>query len=427
MTASSIRILQVSAADIGGGAERVASDLHRSYLARGLEARLVVGQRSSDTPNVYEIATPTAPTLGRARRRLARALADPHYLPDKLRGLEDFSFPASRRLLEIPPAHPDVLHLHNLHGAYFDLRALPTLTHAVPTVVTLHDTWLLAGHCAYAMGCERWRTGCGRCPDLGRPLALTRDSTAANWRRKRDLYRRSRLVVAGPSRWVLDAAASSMLAEATIEQVLVPNGVDTDIFAPGNRERARAEVGLPKDAFIMAFSSAGGAVSPFKDMATILRALPAIAEGFAGSDLRILAIGAADASGDERVITVPFSADPRSVARMLNAADVYVHMAHGENFPLAILEAQACGLPVVASAVGGIPETFVPGVTGLLVPEGDHSALARAVLALAHDRARLQAMGVAGALHIRESHTLDRMAEAYLALYSRMRETDARR
>ncbi|MHB1322813.1 MAG: glycosyltransferase [Coriobacteriia bacterium] len=423
MTASSIRILQVSAADIGGGAERVASDLHRSYLARGLEAWLAVGQRKGDTPNVYEIATPAASTFSRARRRLARALADPHYLPDKLRGLEDFSFPATRRLLEIPPAHPDVLHLHNLHGAYFDLRALPTLTHAVPTVVTLHDTWLLAGHCAYAMGCERWKTGCGRCPDLGRPLALTRDSTAANWRRKRDLYRRSRLVVAGPSRWVLDAAAASMLAEATIEQVLVPNGVDTDIFAPGSRERARAEVGLPKDAFIMAFSSAGGDVSPFKDMATILRALPAIAEGFAGSDLRMLAIGAADASGDERVITVPFSADPRGVARILNAADVYVHMAHGENFPLAILEAQACGLPVVASAVGGIPETLVPGVTGLLVPEGDHAALADAIVSLGRNEPRLRSMAAAAVEHVRGRHSIDAMTDAYLRLYARVSET----
>src|SRR5437773_269549 len=70
--------------------------------------------------------------------RLARAARDPHVAWDFVRGREDFRWPATRRLLDLSPGVPDVLHLHNLHGAYFDLRRLPRLAGAIPTVLTLH-------------------------------------------------------------------------------------------------------------------------------------------------------------------------------------------------------------------------------------------------------------------------------------------------
>ncbi len=80
-------------------------------------------------------------------------------LLDTLRGREDFRFPASHRVLELPPRPPDVLHLHNLHGGYFDLRVLPELSARQPTVVTMHDEWLYTGHCAYTLDSERWLDG----------------------------------------------------------------------------------------------------------------------------------------------------------------------------------------------------------------------------------------------------------------------------
>lgn len=113
--------------------------------------------------------------------RLAQTLADPQRAFDRWRGREDFSFPYDR-----PNLRPttDILHLHNLHGGYFDLRQLPRLSQTLPTFITLHDTWLLSGHCAYSNGCQRWQIGCGHCPDLTLYPATPRDATAQNWQRK---------------------------------------------------------------------------------------------------------------------------------------------------------------------------------------------------------------------------------------------------
>jgi len=429
MNPADMCILQVSPSDTGGGAERIASDLHRRYTERDLNAWLAVGARHADGPRTLLLSPPAPAGESHMRTRMRRALADPNYAIDRARGLEDFSFPATRRLLDLTPSRPDVLHLHNLHGAYFDLRALPHLTHAVPTLVTLHDTWLTAGHCAYTLGCERWRTGCGHCPDLARPIALQRDSSAANWRRKRELLGRSHVWIAGPSQWVLDRVAGSILEPAVVEARLVPNGIDTDTFRPGSAADARRELGIEPGAFVVAFAAQAADRSPFKDLAAIRRAIPRIADGLAARQVLLVALGAdvAQTTREGDTLLVPHVGEPAGVARYLQATDVYVHMAHAETLGLAILEAQACGVPVVASAVGGIPEALVDGTTGLLVPEADDVALAAAVLSLAEDPARRTAMSEAGTRHVREHHSLDVMVDAYLALYEAMTETGVHR
>jgi hypothetical protein len=112
-----VRILQISTADVGGGAEAVALSLHRGLRERGHEAVLAVGYRRTREEGVVEI--------GGAGSRRGRALRDPGVLLDALRGHEDFRFPKSRRVLELASWTPDVVHVHNLHGGYFDLRVLP--------------------------------------------------------------------------------------------------------------------------------------------------------------------------------------------------------------------------------------------------------------------------------------------------------------
>src|SRR4051794_18111396 len=111
-----MRILQVSTMDQAGGAERVAWNLFHSYRSRGHDSWMAVGYKKSSESGVFEIAS-NARWLKRIRR-----------LPDIIRGFESFCFPGTASLLRITPGVPDVLHCHNLHGNYFDLRMLPSLS-----------------------------------------------------------------------------------------------------------------------------------------------------------------------------------------------------------------------------------------------------------------------------------------------------------
>ena len=118
------------------------------------------------------------------------------------------------------------------------------------------------------------------------------------------------------------------------------------------------------------------------------------------------------------------------MARWLRAADVYVHPARADTFPLAILEALACGTPVVATRVGGIPEQVralgeVDDPTGALVDCGDDEALAETLRRLLEDRDLRLRLGEAGARDARSRFGAKRQVRAYLELYDEVVTTSS--
>jgi glycosyltransferase involved in cell wall biosynthesis len=108
------------------------------------------------------------------------------------------------------------------------------------------------------------------------------------------------------------------------------------------------------------------------------------------------------------------------VDRVLVSADVFVLSSDSEGLPMSILEAMAAGLPVVATAVGGVPECVDDGVTGLLVPARDPQAFADALAALLEDPERRRAMGEAGRARARTSFALAAFVDAHAQLYRRL-------
>jgi len=408
-----LSVLHVNTLDEGGGAASVAQGLSRALEARGHRSWLAVGRRTSDDSEVFTIPDERRAayrltgytTVQRTLNRLAgsspgrgwgwfsrslRLATHPRALVDRLAGHEDFRFPGTYDLLNLAPGVPTLVHCHNLHGGFFDLRALSWLSHEVPTALTLHDSWLLTGHCAHSFECDRWTNGCGSCPDLSIYPAIRRDATARNWARKREIYGRSRLYVTTPSTWLMERARRSMLWRSVALSRVIPNGVDLSTFGPGSRDEARREVDLPAANQIILLMS-GRHDAPWTDAHTLNGAVDIIAE--LNPSAMFVAIG----DDTKRLIgrhaqvrTVPYERDPHRLAKYYRAADVYLHCARASTCPLSILEALACGTPVVAREVGGIREqvrstdSSMPA-TGILVRQPNPLLLARAVLALLDD------------------------------------------
>lgn len=409
-------VLTVSTSDGGGGAERIARELHERYLAAGHNARLAVGRMrlggvaTREIPNrarrciwarSWQAIADSLPqrSAGFHLARLLRGpVAEPRRALSRARGEEDFDFPGTREAFTTGNAAPDVAHLHNLHGDYFDLRVLPEWSARVPIVLSLHDAWMLSGHCAHSFGCDRWMTGCGECPALWIHPAVPRDATAFNWERKRDLYARSRLHVGVPCEWLANRVRTSILAPAVQSIRVIPYGVDLDVYnPPTDRAVLRRELGLNPTGVVFAIFANALYDRAWKDGTMFRTALaqtgPAsasaewIAIGEAGPDITI---------GGVRLRRVPSDQDDRKFARWFQAADAYVHPARADTFPLVNLEAQACGAAVIATAVDGIPEQLVHAsvaavaagrppatATGILTPAGNAMAMAQAVEAYA--------------------------------------------
>lgn len=437
MVEKELRILQVSTADIGGGAEKVASDLFHAYRRRGFDSSLAVGMKVTADPDVIPIpnesqrsqwaklwlgpgAKTEAPNQVTQLARLSMKVAEPWRTVQQLIGREDFDFPGSWQLLKLNRSPPTIVHCHNLHGDYFDLRALPWLTSQLPVFFTLHDAWLLSGHCAHSFECDRWVTGCGNCPDLTIYPAIRRDATAYNWRRKRDIFQASQIFLATPCRWLMDKVNESILRPAIQEAKVIPYGIDTSIFRPLPKSKARAMLGLSPEARVLLFTANRIRTSIWKDYAVLREAVTRAAAQTKTGKLVFIALGEEAPSenlGEAEVRFIPFQRNPEDVARFYQAADIYVHAARADTFPNAILEALACGTPVVATAIGGIPEQIEHGQTGFLVPPGDAPSMTRAIIELLDNDDLRERMGKMAAETAQVRFSLDREVDDYLGWY----------
>ncbi len=441
MSEQNLRILQVSTFDAIGGAEKVAWNLFQSYRERGHASWLAVGHKLGSDPDVLliphdkqhqrlshfwmdkysNLGSTTRHTNSDSKlRSLFNILAEPARAIDRYRGLEDFRFPGTWDLLKLTQYPPDILHCHNLHGRYFDLRALPWFSKQIPVVLTLHDAWLLSGHCAHSFGCERWKIGCGQCPDLGIEPSVPRDATAHNWARKRTIYEQSRIYISTPSHWLMQKIEQSMLAPAVIEARVIPNGVDLTVFHPDDKKAVRFGLNIPQDAVVLLFTANNIRHNMWKDYQTVRAAIALVADWLHDRVALFIALGedaAAEHIGQVELRFVPYQKDSAIVARYYQAADVYIHAAHADTFPNTVLEALACAIPVVATAVGGIPEQIVDGQTGYLTPAGDAQALASRIIKLLSDDISRKYMSIEAAKDALSRFDLQMQVDAYLEWY----------
>lgn len=344
---------------------------------------MFVRYRTSRDPDVDVVAPGNWAKADRYVDALTRRLA-----------LQYLYFPSGHRLRRHPwIGQADVLQLYNTHGSYLSHRILPALAAGRPVVWRLSDLWPLTGHCAYSGDCERWQVGCGSCPDLGTYPPLPFDTTALLWRIKQAVYRRfASLTIVAPSSWSEQAARRSPLF-SDLETVRIPNGLDLSRFQPGDRAEARARFGIPDSAICLLFNAHVAIDNPRKGTQLLERALRMLP---AGRDIRLLVAGQGSEKWRDRipqpVIPLGFVTEDATIHAANLAADITVLPSTVENLPNTLLEALACGLPVIAFNAGGIGDAVVDGITGLLVEPNNPAALAAAIDRLAGDSAVRQAM-----------------------------------
>lgn len=296
-------------------------------------------------------------------------------LPDPLNG-------------NLPPA--EIYNLHWVVGLIDSSRFFARLDPAMPLVWTLHDMNPFTGGCHYAMGCERFTEACGACPQLG--SNSDDDFSARIYRRKANaLANRATLTtrIVALSRWLQgEASRSGLLGRFQVDRI--PNGLDTDVFTPRARATARDVFGLPPRGKVVLFV-ADSVVNQRKGFDLLQEALYGLP---ADRPVTLAAIGAgADAAfGGCDIVGLGRIDNERLMSFAYSAADLFVLPTRADNLPNVVLESMACGTPVVAFDVGGVPDMVRPGETGLLAAPEDVAALREAIVTLLDDnglRARL--------------------------------------
>ena len=207
------------------------------------------------------------------------------------------------------------------------------------------------------------------------------------------------------------------------ELLSVPNGIRIGHFSAAaevRRAALRNVLGLTPATRII---GTVGRLNPVKDQATLLRAFARLHEACADTALVLVGDGALRAALEAQAATagigdaVRFLGDRGDVQQLLRGFDVFVLSSLSEGYSMALLEACASGLPIVATDVGGNREIVVDGRNGLLVPAARDDALAEAISALLRDPARTAEMGRAGRDWALREASVETMAGRYDALY----------
>jgi glycosyltransferase involved in cell wall biosynthesis len=263
-----------------------------------------------------------------------------------------------------------------------------------------------------------------------RPLIMSRVSL--NWYQKRDailriferrvLHRMVDVVICNSAAIRQDLIVEGVAASKIH---LISNGIDLQEFsgADVDREQARERLGISQGALVLTVVAS---LQSYKGHADLLQALQLVRDRLPAGWV-LLAPGR-DVDGNLDLMRrlseelglstcARFLGERDDIADILRAADIHLSASHTEGFPNNILEAMCTGLPVIATAVGGVPEMVADGVTGLLVPPRDPEAMGRALDLLAGDPARRAAMGNQGR-NLALSFSIERSANAFAQVYA---------
>ncbi|AQG80756.1 glycosyltransferase family 4 protein [Spirosoma montaniterrae] len=384
-----MNVVHLSTYHLFGGAAVAATRLHRAMLklrelGASVNSTLLVG-----TSARQEAHKPEDGVVFLANNFLAEQTAFGRFVAERLYFLPferdravrfQFSPAAFGANLNFHPAiqQADVLHLHWINFGYLSLSTLQTLFDlGKPVVWTLHDQWAFTGGCHYTRGCNHYLNHCRQCPYLKNPGE--HDLAYRIFERKLRLFENADVHFAPPSRWLADDAMRSKLLRR-FPFTVIPYAIDQETFRPIDRTRANERLGLPNTNRPRLLFGSANVTDPRKGFRYFAEALTRLREQQPDLDPEILVFGKGRSYLLDELpypvqhLGVLTSAD--DVVAAYNAAEAMVVPSLEDNLPNTVIEALACGTPVVAFGTGGIPEMIDHQQNGYLAAVGSAQELA---------------------------------------------------
>lgn len=382
-----------------GGMETQARNMSGSFRAAGIPVIILTRRIGADLPRADELdGTPvyrTGPTGRSSRLRWAfAATCIPQLI--RLRGRYDVILVPGFRALGIP---------------------------AVLVSKLLRKKCVLKAESSGEMSGEFFTGGLER-------MKLKRSSALVRF----GLFLRNRLLAradafASLSREQTAEFTANGVRESKI--VVIPQSVRTDVFHPvsnDERQKLRAKLGLPASAPVVIYT---GRIVSYKGLPLLLEAWPKILEKHPGARLVACGAGGVDVFNCEAGVqsfvrerglegSVLLTGAIANVDEYLKAADLYALPTQNEAFPLALLEAMACGLAAVSTPVGGIPDILRDGENGLLVGPGSEPELRAAILRLLDDAALRKKLGSEALRTANENYARETVTARYVELFRRL-------
>lgn len=361
-----MRVLHINTTDITGGAGIAAFRLHNALRKEGIESFMLVQSKKSD--NNFIIKSSNVPYINKFRFELDRFPLR-SVLKNK-QSIFSLSIIPEKLNEKIKKIKPDIIHLHWITGGFVKIENIEKYN--IPIIWSLHDMWPFTGGCHYDNECKKYESNCIDCPLLNKNNNLS----VKVFNRKQKTYNNTKdLYINGLSKWIANCAQKSTLFSA--KKVLnIPNGIDINEFFPLNKKEAKEQLSFPENKKVILFGAVAATVDKRKGFDLLQEAL----KGMKLKMDKILTVFGSSQKQEMELDGLSYHylgriSGNKLLRTIYSAADVVVIPSRQENLSNVVLEALACGTPVVAFDIGGMPDMIKHKKNGYLAKEFNTSDL----------------------------------------------------
>lgn len=343
-------------------------DLQISLNSLGHNSYHFVMEKLGNDPNTISIINSDESHIRSMMRKLEYELSTNNLL-----------FPFGKFLADFKEYQvADIAHFHLIHNHFLSVFDIPMLTKLVPTIWTVHDPWMVTGHCVHPRGCSGWINGCENCLILDDPaFPMQVDKASQMWEIKRQIFNSIDIDLVVSSKFMEDYVRTSPLTSHFKNIHMIPFGIRVEEFQKTTKVNSRKRFGIAENNFVITFRAD---LNEIKGQKYILKMLEELNVGI---PITILTVGLDSLPSYIKekytVIELGWQNDHDIIVDFYSAADVFLMPSLAESFGLMAIEAMATGCPVIVFEETVLPEiTFAPEF-GIAVPYKNSSKLREAV------------------------------------------------
>lgn len=355
-----MRVLQINSVCGVGSTGRIATDIYSALQKNGHDSMIAYGRGTAPAGiNTLKIGN----KIDNLVQVVETRIFDNHGFG---------SIQSTKKLIKkIVVYNPDVIHLHNIHGYYINIKILFDYLKKIkkPVIWTLHDCWSFTGHCAYfdIVNCDRWKYGCYQCPNKGNyPKSSLFDFSKSNYIKKRKLFNGvDSLQIVTPSIWLAELVEQSFLKEYPVQ--VINNGINLEVYKPSESD-FRDTNQLQDKFIILGVANIWDERKGYQYFIELSKKVD--------DNTTIILIGLSEQQCKnlpQNIIGIRKTNNIEDLAKIYSTADVFFNPTREEVFGLVNIEALACGTPVITFKTGGSPEC-IDTQTGYVINVGDWEA-----------------------------------------------------
>lgn len=360
-----MKVLQINCVYKNGSTGKIVYAIHTELQKRGISSSICYGRGEKVAErNVYK-------TCGELYSKANNLLS-------RITGLMygGCFFSTNKLISIIKREKPDIVHLHCINGYFVNIYRLVSWLKksGIKTVLTLHAEFMYTANCGHAFDCEKWKTGCGKCPRYKQETnSWFFDGTHRSWKKMQKAFDGfSNLTVVSVSEWLMERAKQSPFL-ADKKHCVVYNGVDTAVFQICETDDLRISYGLKDEKVILHVTpSFDNDPDNLKGGYYVLR----LAKKMQNENVKFLVAGRHPEKlpVPPNVVLLGRVSDQKELAKLYSMADLTILTSRKETFSMVCAESFCCGTPVVGFQAGAPEQISLPEYSKF-VTYGDEQAL----------------------------------------------------